>query len=168
MNEAKNRFEILVSRIKTHPIMTLLIGLGAIVIALSSFTDAAKNLLSLVDQETRPDIYAQWKADVTYDWPGARYTETFTFGGEGDAMNGTASFLGRKVGILEATLREKNLQFITRTRAFSGDTVKEMVHHYQGTVVGDEIKFIMQTEGDFSEHVPIQFIAKKVPKATEK
>ncbi len=168
MNEPKNRFDSLVSRIKTHPIMTSLIGLGAIVIALSSFTDAAKNLLSLVNQETRADIYAQWKADVTYDWPGARYTETFTFSGEGDAVNGTASFLGRKVGILEATLREKNLQFITRTRAFSGDTVKEMVHRYHGTVVGDEIKFIMQTEGGFSEHIPIEFTAKKVPNALEK
>lgn len=168
MNEPKKPLERFALRIKNHPIITLLIGVGTIVIALSSFTDAAKNLLSLVTVKKHADIYAKWQADVSYDWPGARYTEIFRFSGQDDMVGGTASFLGRKVGILEGTLRENKLRFITRTRVLAGDTVKETVHRYQGIVGDNEIKFVMQTEGDFSEHIPIEFTATKVPDTTIK
>jgi len=30
-------------------------------------------------------------------------------------------------------------------------------------ILGDEIKFILQTKGGYSEHIATEFIAKKVP-----
>jgi hypothetical protein len=166
MNEPSTRFDRFNLWIKNNPIVASLIVVGTIVIALSTFTDAAKNLLSLVVKETRPDINGEWKAEVTYDWNNAKYTETFTFGGDGEEVYGTASFLRRRRGILEGKVRKDKLEFVTKTREVSGagwNNQKDAVHRYRGKVFRDEIKFIMQTEGGFSEHVPIEFTARKVP-----
>ena len=137
--------------------------MGTIVIGLSTFTDATKNLLGLVIKETRPDINGEWKAEVTYDWENAKYTETFTFKGDGEDVYGTASFLGTKRGILEGKVNKDKLQFITITREVLGSQPgKDTIHDYRGKISGDEMKFIMQTKGGYSEHIPIEFIAKKL------
>jgi hypothetical protein len=165
MDEPKTGFERFNLRIRNNPIVASLIILGTIVIGLSTFTNAAKNLLGLVITETRPDINGAWKAEVTYDWQNAKYSETFTFGGDGEEVHGTASFLGMKRAILEGKAKKDKLQFITKTQEVVGDwsNPKDVVHRYQGKVSGDEIKFIMQTEGGSSEHTPIEYTARKVP-----
>ena len=116
--------------------------------------------------DMRPNINGEWRADVTYNWLNARYIEKFYFRGKGEEVYGTASFLGTKRGILEGSIRKNVLQFITRTKEFRGADSKnprDSVHHYRGELLGKDIKFIMQTESGYSEHVPIDFIAKKVP-----
>lgn len=162
MSEPKNLIDRFNLRIRNNPVVAVLIVLGTIVIALSSFTNATKNLLGLVVKDTRPAINGEWRAEVTYDWPNANHTETFTFSGEGDAVHGTASFLGVKRGVVEGKAQNDRLQFVTRTPDSSGDALKESVHHYQGKVLRDEITFVMQTQGGFSEHTPIEFVAKRV------
>jgi hypothetical protein len=159
MKNPKEWFE----KLKNNPIIATLIILATIIGALSSFTGSAKNLLSLFKQETRPAINGEWKAAVRYDWQNANYVETFTLAGNGNEVHGVASFLGRKVGIFEGTIKAGKLQFITKTQEMvssSGDS-KEVVHHYQGQVLPDEIKFVMQTDGGFTLHTPIEFTAKK-------
>jgi len=128
--------------------------------------DAAKNTSGLVKQDVRPDINGEWQADVTYDWPNARYVEKFDFRDEGDEVYGTASFLGRKRGILEGSISKDGLRFIIRTQEYLGadsNNPRDAVHRYRGKLLGNQIKFILQTEGGYSEHIPIEFIAKKVP-----
>lgn len=73
--------------------MATLIILGTIVISLSSFTNAAKNLLDMTKPDTRPAINGEWKAEVLYDWSNTKFSEKFTFSGGNDEVNGTASFL---------------------------------------------------------------------------
>jgi hypothetical protein len=164
MSEPRTIVDRFYSRIKNNPTVALLIILGTIVIGLSTFTDAAKNLLGLVIKDTRPNINGEWKAEVTYDWQNAKYTETFIFKSDGDEVYGTASFLGTKRGILEGKTRKDKLQFITITQEILGsEPARDTTHDYRGKVLGDEIKFIMQTRGGYSEHIPIEFIAKKVP-----
>ena len=165
MDEPKTRFDRFNLRIKNNPIVASLIILGTIVIALSTFTNAAKNLWGLLITETRPDINGEWKAEVTYDWQNAKYSETFTFSGDGEEVYGAASFLGMKKGILEGKAKKDKLQFITKTQEVLGNrnNPKDVVHRYQGKVLRDEIKFVMQTEGGFSGHIPIEFTARRVP-----
>ena len=118
-------------------------------------------------QNMRPGINGQWEADVTYDWPNARYVEKFDFRGTKEEVYGTATFLGGKKQILEGSINKSALQFITRTReVLGGDSqnAKDVIHRYRGEVLDDEIRFFMQTEGGYSEHIPIEFIAKKVAK----
>jgi len=129
-------------------------------------TAPAPNTSRELTPEVRPDINGNWEADVTYDWPNARYVEKFDFRGTGDEVYGTASFLGGKKQILEGSIKKDGLRFITRTReVLGGDSqnAKDVVHRYRGKLQGSEIRFIMQTEGGYSEHIPIEFVAKKVP-----
>jgi len=137
--------------------------------ALSESADAAKKTSALSTADIRPDINGEWEADVTYDWQNARYIEKFDFRGTGDEVYGTASFLGGKKAILEGTIRKDGLRFITKTQEFLGGdrkNAKDVVHHYRGEFLGSEIKFIMQTEGGYSEHIPIEFIATRVSNTT--
>ncbi|MGH8474368.1 MAG: hypothetical protein ACRER2_01110 [Methylococcales bacterium] len=145
--------------------MASLLILGTIVIALSTFTNAAYNLMDFIHSETRPDINGDWRAEVIYDWPNAKYSETFTFRGDGEEVHGTASFLRTKRGILEGKANRDQIRFITKTQEVLGDSgsSKEVVHRYEGQVLGDEIKFVMQTEGGYSEHIPIEFTVRRVP-----
>lgn len=163
MEEPKTLVDRFFSRVKGNPVISSLIILGTIVIGLSTFTDAAKNLLALVIKDTRPNINGEWKAEVTYDWHNAKHIETFTFDGDGDEVYGTASFLGIKRGIVEGKIKKNTLQFITVTgEKLDSQPARESSHDYRGRIVRDEIKFIMQTKGGYSAHIPIEFIAKKV------
>ena len=103
-------------------------------------------------------IVGNWRAEVTYDW-GAKYTEHFTFKLDDDEILGTASYLGSSRGIVAGKLSENRVQFHTKTQVVSGGDYRDVVHHYRGRVVGDEITFSMLTEGG----IPIEFIAKRVP-----
>ena len=161
MEESKTRVDRFNAWIKNNPVMASLVVLGSVVIALSTFTDAAKNLLDLVTTETRPDINGEWQAEVTYDWNNAQYSETFAFKGDGEQMYGTASFLRVKRGILEGTAKRDRLQFTTKTQTESSTSITEEVHRYEGRVLGDEIEFVMQTGGS-EAHIPIEFTARRV------
>ena len=162
MNESKSRIEQLNSRIKNNPVLATMIVLGSVVIALSSFTNAAKNIWETVRIETRPAINGEWESEVTYDWENAKYSEKFKFNGDNEVVKGTASFLGTDRGILEGKVKNNKLQFILKTKEIDGQGTKEAVHLYQGDIVGDEIKFVMQTDGGFTEHIPIMFSARRV------
>ena len=164
MSEPKTRFDKFNHRIKNNPILASVILLGTIVIALSTFTNAAKNLLNLVITETRPDINGEWKADVAYDWLNDEYTEKFKFSGEGENVNGTASFLGLKRSIIEGTAKKNNLLFLTKSKEYLGDpgNSKSVLRRYRGKVLDGEIKFVLTIEGGFSERVPIEFIARRI------
>jgi len=156
--------------IRNNRITATFIVVGTVVIALSTFTNAARNLLDLFQQEKRPEINGVWAAEVNYDWANATYTETFVFEGDGEELHGTATFLKRKYLITEGSLKNGRLEFVTKTKEISSDwdngESKETIHRYSGKIVNDEILFILQTEGGFSLHTPIEFTAHKTT-ATE-
>jgi len=117
----------------------------------------------LAPAAARPPINGEWRADVTYDWPNARYDERFVFSGDGDELQGSASFLGVARGALEGRVDADGLRFVTRTSEMtgSGASAAEVVHRYRGRLAGDEIRFVMQTEGGSSTHVPVEFVARR-------
>ena len=111
---------------------------------------------------TRAPVNGEWQADVTYDWENARFTERFSFGGENGELHGSASFLGVPRGVLEGRVDAGSLGFVLRTRESTGAAV---VHRYRARLSGDELRFVMQTEGSSSAHVPIEFAARRVTPA---
>lgn len=113
----------------------------------------------------RPAVDGAWQAEVVYDWPNARHVERFVLGGAGDSLNGSASFLGVPRGILDGSVAPGALRFVTRTRETGADGSLEAVHRYTGRIVGDEIRFVMQTEGGSSPHVPVEFTARRTEPA---
>ena len=115
-----------------------------------------------VGTQARPDVNGAWQADVTYDWANAKYAERFEFAGEGAALHGSASFLGAPRGLLEGRLEPDAIGFVTRTREIGAGGSADLVHRYRGRRVGDELRFVMQTEGGSSAHVPVEFVARRV------
>ena len=115
----------------------------------------------------RPNVNGEWQADVIYDWPNARHAERFVFAGEDGELHGSASFLGVARGVLEGRVDASGLSFVTRTSelAGSGGGSPVVVHRYRGRLAGDEIRFVMQTKGGNSTHVPIEFVIRRVAPA---
>ena len=111
----------------------------------------------------RAAVNGHWQAEVVYDWPNARYAERFEFAGDGEALQGSASFLRLGRGILEGRVGPAGLSFVTRSREQLGNDNAglETSHRYRGRLVGDELQFVMQTEGGYSAHRPIEFVARR-------
>ena len=67
-------------------------------------------------------------------------------------------------GVLESRFDASGLSFVTRTSEMpdGGGNSPVIVHRYRGRLAGDEIRFVMQTEGGSSTHVPIEFVARRV------
>jgi len=164
MGKQKTRFDKINSRIRNNPILSVLIIIGTLVIALATFTNAAKDLMGFIKTETRANINGDWIAEVPYDWNNTSYNEIFTFKGEGEELLGTASLFRRKRGIIEGTIKKDKLEFVTKTREILDDenNPKEVTHHYRGTISGDQITFVLQTEGGYTTHIPIEFTANRV------
>ena len=74
-----------------------------------------------------------------------------------------ASFLGVDRSIVEGRIEDDKISFTTRTEEVAGDETRPTEHHYLGSLVGEEIRFVMQTEGGFSAHPPVELVAKRLP-----
>jgi hypothetical protein len=104
-------------------------------------------------------VAGAWSADVTYDW-GDKYTEGFTFKVDGNEILGTASFLGSPRGIVGGSIVGDRVTFLVRTQEVLGDDKPtDVVHKYRGTVSGNTIAFLMQSEGGSGTGRPIEFAA---------
>ncbi len=139
-------------------------GLAAVTALWQWRSSAPAPVLPTPAPATRPPINGEWRAEVDYDWPNAHYSERFVFSGEGDALHGSASFLGVARGVLESRIDAAGLGFVTRTSemAEAGGGETAIVHRYRGRLAGDEIRFVMQTEGGSSAHQPVEFVARRV------
>ena len=167
MNAQATKFDNLKSRIKNNPVLASLMVAGVIIIALSSFTDAAKNLLDLLSTESRPDINGTWTVTVTYPWINTSHIETFSLGGKDSEVLGEASYLATKHVILEGSIVEDRIEFKTKSIEYppewDNDNTKLATHHYKGRISEDRREFVMETYGGYSSYPPIKFTASKVP-----
>ncbi len=103
----------------------------------------------------------EWTATVRYGW-GAEHEETFRITVDGEALIGTATFLGVPRGIEEGRIEGDGLVFLTRTRSEMGEESREVVHRYRATGGGQELSFVLQSSGGFDTNVPVSFVAHRV------
>jgi hypothetical protein len=120
---------------------------------------AAALAWQLLRPPSRPAIDGEWRAEVTYDWSNAPHAERFVFAGTAAELRGSATFLGVPRGLLEGKVEPDGLSFATRSSEMSGGF--EQVHRYRGRLVDGELRFVMQTEGGSSPHVPVEFVARR-------
>jgi hypothetical protein len=111
--------------------------------------------------KVRPAVNGLWQADVTYDWPNARYSERLELRGDDTALHGSASFLTVPRGVLEGQVDGAGLRFVTRSTETSGGGEREVTHRYRGHLVGDELHLVMQTEGGSTPHAPLEIVARR-------
>ena len=135
-------------------------------VAASASATAPNAASAAAPNAARAGVNGEWQADVNYDWPNARYVERFVFGGEAGDLHGSASFLRVPRGILEGRAEAGGLSFVTRSTELAGGAAGETVHRYRGQLAGSEIRFVMQTEGSGSAHLPVEFVARRVAAAS--
>lgn len=161
-----SRVDKILIKIKNHPSLSLLIAIGIIVIALSTFTGALKNLISTVD-----DLVGSGKpVDITGFWKTEENTKSYLHYFDLNSVNGR--LLGTvwvdnkfdliRIGISNGKINENLVTFKTRhvfrskfgrmnfvTGRREPDTMTESISYYEGTITGDKIIFIKQNdEGD--------------------
>jgi len=166
----KTRFDKIFVKIKNNPVLAVIIALGVIVMALSSFTNAARNLLSIFSKEKESaNITGAWKTQALTNQFNTKQKWTFTF--EFDAKDTT--LLGTVTltpsgdnrsyikGIQGGKLEGNNISFYTRQTAWLG--TEKMVYKdlFYGTIANGEIEFVQNSDrqGGF---IPQKFVAKKV------
>ncbi|MEH6628876.1 MAG: hypothetical protein V7739_20745 [Motiliproteus sp.] len=166
MSEPNNPVNMFYSRLKKHPVVAALTLLGSIVIALSAFTNAAKNIVSLVSLETRPSINGQWTSKVSYPWMNRQFTETFYFSGDGADLIGSATFLRHNRAIIEGNVKDTSIQFITLREEIVGpESSRQVKNVYHGRLNGNTITFKLLINGSNVTPQPIEFTAHQLDSA---
>ncbi len=163
MSEPQNAVNMFYSRLKKHPAVATITLLGSIVIALSAFTNAAKNVLSLVSIESRPSINGRWTSKVSYPWMNRIFNETFYFSGDESDLSGSATFLQHNRGITEGSVSKESIQFITLREEITGPgSGRKIQHLYQGILKDNTITFRLLIQGSIVTHQPIEFTAYRI------
>ena len=108
------------------------------------------------------DVTGRWTAKVKYNW-GDQQDEAFEFKYLGNSLHGTATYLKGRLTIEQVRLEGDWISFTTRSQeVLSGEKVwKEVTHRYMGQVVGDSIRFTLETSGGYSIHPPVEFTAQR-------
>ena len=172
----KTQVDKIFSKIKHNPVLAVIIALGVIVIALSSFTNAARNLLGLfsiqsasVTKTESPDVTGTWKTPALPNQynNNQKFTLTFEFEAKGTALLGTLTLTplgdnrGYARGIRGGEIKGNAVSFYTSETGWLG---KEKVNYkdlFHGTVSNDKIEFIQSSDRPW-DFTPQQFSAEKV------
>jgi len=181
MAEKKTLFDNAIAKIKNNPLLAVVIVFGTIIITLSTFTNAVQNLLRLLPDKPKPpsiDISGHWVADETDNTP---YTN-FNFKVVGNQLFGTVKLPASMnmpqgiSGIIDGKVIGDHVSFTTKheyikqfgtynfeTKERSPNIEGKFVTHYQGSIAGDTIQFMIQTDsGLFSESIAKKIIDKTI------
>jgi hypothetical protein len=148
------RYHELISRVQRNPLVASVILVGTIVVALSTFTDAAENLLQLVTGKKAADVTGSWLTDVlsnpfdqsdSYRWLFDLQAVDTTVAG---TMTETPTDGGRSVerAIKEATLHDNLISFYIPYTASLHDGTVDFRDHYLGRVTKDTIYFTLRSD----------------------
>jgi hypothetical protein len=164
----KTQVDKIFARIKNNPTLAVIIALGVIVIALSTFTNAARNLLGLFSNGS-VDVVGVWKTPVLTNQfnKNQKLTFTFEFDVKGSTLLGalTRTTIGdnrsQKQGILGGIIEGNNISFYIQETSLLGQKRESYKNLFHGTVSDGEIEFIQNSDRSWG-FVPQKFIAKKV------
>ncbi len=166
MSREGTRFDRILERIKNNRILAAVLLLGTIVIALSTFTDAVQNLSNLwsgCEHHPATDISGRWRTEETDEKP-----TYFDFKVVGNQVYGTVwipptfAMQDGESGIIGGRVAGKTVTFTTKhryvkqqprydpvTRQLSPEEWAEFTASYIGKILGDEIRFLRQTESGY-------------------
>jgi len=114
-------------------------------------------------QHGSTDIGGTWKALVKYSW-GDTYPETFEFERHGQDLSGTASYVTAAHGIVDGKIEENRLTFQTTSYSELNERRYQEKHRYRGTISGDTIDFVLDTDSGYDAPPPTKFTARRVTK----
>ena len=168
MNEQRMRFDKFISRIKNNPIVAFLIVFGTVVITLSTFTDAAKNLFSLINKPEVIDVTGKWVSQELSN-PFSK-SDKFKFHFDLEVKGNTVLGSIRQVstrnrydvrnGILDGRINNNIFSFYILERSLLGNETVSYKNFYNGSVLKGEIQFTLHSDRPWG-FPPQKFIAKR-------
>jgi hypothetical protein len=114
-------------------------------------------------QPASVEIGGTWKASVKYSW-GDTYPETFEFEARGHEISGTATYVTGAHGIVDGKVEGNRLSFQTTSYSDLNDRRYQEKHRYRGTISGDTIDFVLDTDSGYDAPPPTKFTARRVAK----
>jgi len=110
--------------------------------------------------EPSRDISGTWTANVKYGW-GDTYQETFTFEVNGHDLSGLATYVRGPNPIAEGVIEGDRLTFHTVSYTELDGKRYQEKHQYKGTINGDAIDFVLETDSGYMTVLPLKFVARK-------
>ncbi len=169
-------FDKLLVRLKNNPVVASILVVGTIVIAVSTFTDAARKILALVTiekptiAEKTTDVTGKWRTDVVtnpYD-ESERYSLLLDFVQQGDTLSGTVREIdvgendGFAKSITEGKIKGRVISFYTRGEVTSDNGTQPYKESYSGIMGKNESEVSFERLDDLPEGgVPEKFVAKR-------
>jgi hypothetical protein len=168
MNQQGTRVDRIVSRIKNNPVAASLIVIGAIIIAISTFTDAAKSLLGLITSPTNVDITGKWSTqELTNPFDeNDKFRLFFDFEIKGNTLVGsvrqasTTDQYSIRDGILDGRISGNVISFYTLEQSSFGNESVTYKDLYYGSVLKGEIEFTLQSDRPWG-FPPQKFVARR-------
>lgn len=164
--------ERILRRIKNNPVVALFIVAGVIVIGLSSFTNAARNLIALFPGggPAPADVNGTWvSAELTNPFQkNDVYTLEFDFQVRGEVLLGsmrqrsTRGDYNSVSGILEGTAGPGWVSFHTTERSIYGDQTVDYKDFFDGKLNGDAMEFIWHSDRPWG-FPPQTFVVQRQP-----
>ncbi|KAB2923593.1 MAG: TIR domain-containing protein [Dechloromonas sp.] len=110
----------------------------------------------------RKDFAGEWAARVIYG-AGASHEERFALRREGDAVYGTASYLGHPRIVEDGRVGDGGrIEFVTRSET-TGEARQPQIQRYQGRPSGDGIHFVLETTAGDAAGSSLAFVAWRAP-----
>lgn len=156
------------NRLGSRNLLPTLVGFAAMAVLLGAVIIVQKPSIVPVSSTSptviKPavDVTGRWTAKVKYDW-GDQHDEVLEFKYMGNSLHGTATYLRGRLTIEQVKLEGDWISFTTRSQEVLSDEKvwKEVTHRYIGQVVGDNIRFTLETTGGYSIHPPVEFMAQR-------
>lgn len=103
-----------------------------------------------------------WSAEVTYDW-GDTHRERFDLQIEGNALRGSASYLGTPRLIEEGEFSRGEIRFMTRSETMAGGELREITHRYFGRIENEQLRLRLESVGGFGSRKAVDIVATRTP-----
>ena len=162
MSEPASAIERVSARIKRHPVVVLAALVGTLLVTVSAFTDAARNLVGLFERAPDVALDGLWVTDeLTNAFDGnVKYRLVLDLTDHAGDVVGNVR-LERPAGValteqnlLQGELNATTLTFQTLGQSYLGSELITYRDYYLGEVAGDEIAFTVTSDRPWS--FPVQ------------
>jgi hypothetical protein len=170
MSQKKTLFDKFLSRIKNNPVAATILVIGTIVIATSTFTDAAQKILAFFVGEETHNVAGKWQTLVVTNVyvESDRFKLLFEFIQQGDTLSGTLTDMdaeGSKPftqNIADGKIKGNRVSFYTQTEVDSGKGNQPMKEAYSGILNKNKDAIAFTRLDDLpTGGVPETFVAKR-------